>query len=111
MLATGNSLHPIKVKQDNDIRFISYEAERAFKNVKGDVSSCGIKTYHSFITHFKNDKLTLILLTAGLRDGYSLLSDESYTIFSVQAPSDGLYPVTLNAYSCGNQRVFTILIY
>eukprot|EP00026_Physarum_polycephalum_P003116 Phypoly_transcript_03125.p1 GENE.Phypoly_transcript_03125~~Phypoly_transcript_03125.p1 ORF type:complete len:323 (-),score=65.97 Phypoly_transcript_03125:1363-2331(-) len=38
--------------------------------------------------------------------GYSLLSHEGYTTFSVQAPEDGLYAVTLNAYSCTSQKTF-----
>jgi len=59
---------------------VTYEAERAFKNVKGDVSACE---------------------TLGMGSGVSLLSSESYTIFTVQAPSDNVYPVTLSAFSCG----------
>jgi len=87
LLATGNSLHPIKVHHDDVTSSIRYEAERAFKNVQGDVSAC-----------------------RGLADGYSLMSDESYTIFSVQAPADDLYPVTLHAYSCNNQKVIVDIL-
>jgi hypothetical protein len=35
--------------------------------------------------------------------GYSLLSTGGYTIFSVFAPDDNVYAVTLNAYSCTSQ--------
>jgi len=58
---------------------ITYEAERAFRNAKGDVSGCNLN---------------------GVKGKFSLLGGEDYTIFSVFAPEDNTYPVALYAFAC-----------
>jgi len=78
--------YPIKLGNHGASSSITYEAERAFKSVKNDVSSCNMDGVKA----------------SG--EGFALLSHDSYTIFSVQAPSDNVYPVTLLAHACDTKK-------
>ena len=95
---------PIKLKDDDASSFTTYEAERAFRNSRGDIFACNLSMFcvllmsHSFVyICFSIDGVDMSV------GGYSVLSNEGYTIFSVQAPDDDMYEVTLNARSCTSE--------
>jgi len=83
-LCVSGITNPIRINHNSNKgapRIITYEAEKAFKHVKGDISSCQVKN-----------------------GAFSHLGDQAYTIFSVFAPSDGVYRVTLHAVDCDDSK-------
>jgi hypothetical protein len=75
---------PIKLQGKEGASGIVYEAERAFKNVPSQVK-CNLA----------DEEVS----------GYAQLSTDSYMIFSVNIPEDGVYPVTLFAYACQSKEL------
>lgn len=61
--------------------------------------------YDSIIVIIYHFTYLSALLAEEEKSSFAQLSADSYMIFTVNIPEDGVYPVTLLAYACGSQVI------
>jgi hypothetical protein len=90
LCSLGTAIHPIKFPSLNheESSIIIYEAEKAFVNVNAREDA--------------RSQCELVGIKWSGGSAVELIS-ESYVIFTVNIPEDGVYAVSLSAYSCGAQ--------